>query len=337
MQLKTKIDIRKLKNNIKQGILILSIAIIFAFMSIYFYRYCDFGHINSNYLKSNNINELYDISKNKYLILNYESYEHFEKNCLGNKSSFLSQYGEIYIKGGLKCFSKASTTIISINNKEKVISDNASSYFNVIDNKVYFRNDNDFKLYSYNIKTEELNCIITEKVGHVIVSIKGISYISLSNQNLNFMAFNDQKKTIISDKKIRKYYVVGNKYLCLTNDSKLVLLDLKKSEVIDSDVENFVYNGNLVVQKGSNFYLYKTFNNVEKILIKGKNQIQTLDENNLYYVSYDNSETKLNCYDLNTADVKEIETIKDNQTVKGYYFVPERNILTTASIDSDID
>lgn len=257
MQFNTKINIKKIKYKIIHGVLICGVAIAFSIISVYFYRDYDFGSMNSNYLKSSDIIKLYDISNSEYLILDRESFEHFEENCIGNKSSFLSQYGEIYKNDELKCFSKESNSILSINDKDKTISESSSSYFNVIDNIVYFRNDTDFKLYSYNIKTEEIKCLLTEKVGQVIVSTKGISYISLSNHSLNFISFDNYKTTRIGDENILKYYVVGNKYLCLTTDSKLILLDSKENKVIDSNVEEFVYNGNLVVQKDLIFIYIK--------------------------------------------------------------------------------
>lgn len=328
MQLINKFDWIKFKKSMKEKLLIIVLSILLSILSIFFYRYYDFATINSNYLKSNDINELYDISKNEYLILDLKAYDHFQNSCIGNDASFLAQYGEIYIQGGLKCYSKDSITILNINGIEKEISNAPSSYFNVIDDLIYFRNDNDFKLYSYNIKSEKLECLTNEKIGQLVVSTKGISYISLLDKTLNYNDLNDKSKMKISDKKIIKYYVVGNKYLCLTTDSKLVLLDSKKCKVIDSNVEDFVYNGNLVIQKGSNLYLYKTFKDIEKITLNGNNQIQTLMDNKLYYVNYNYSKAELNQYDLITGSMKKIESIKENTVIKGCYFSKEDNVIT---------
>ena len=93
---------------------------------------------------------LLSISNHEDLLFDREAYKKFETSCLGNTNSNLLASGIYAKKGNIVCTSGDGTTV-TIDGQEKKISDHPSSYLNVINESVFYRDDTDRK-YKFMLK-----------------------------------------------------------------------------------------------------------------------------------------------------------------------------------------
>ena len=170
-------------------------------------------------LSSDNIEALFEISNNPTLMFDVKAYNKFENDCLGNDNSILLSFGNYCEKDGLLCKS-TKKTILTVDEKDVVISDSSSSYINIINDDIYYRNDSTRKIYKYSISNNTTQCIVNAPCGQMIVSKKGISYINLSTSILNYISFDTTEPIPVLNEEISSFAVIGDSYYCLKKNKE---------------------------------------------------------------------------------------------------------------------
>lgn len=276
--------------------------------------YCD--------LADSDIDALYANADNSQLMYDNSAVKKFETSCLGNENSNLLSYGNYCSRNGLVCKSDSTTTLEANGNKITIL-DSPASYINILDYNVYYRNDSDKKYYKYDIRNGSVECVVNTECSQVTVGRKGIIFIDYNTSLLNFLDGNNKVK-VISDIPVKSFAVFGNSYLCLTNDKTLGWIFSDGSfDIVDKNVDRFIYDGYLVVQKGSNIYtrddfvgLNITLENAQGILVGAKDGYVYLAENDCV-ARYKNNEREV------------ITSLKKNEVVKAFYVLDETYEIVT--------
>ena len=326
----------KSKSKFKFAKKIIFVIIIGLLISVITYFAVDYVHgrnIKESYYKlsSVDIDELFEISNDKSLLFDAKAYNKFESICLGNKNSNLLSYGNYCEKEDFICKSKDKTVLLN-KGKEIAISKNPSSYINIIDGCIYYRDDITRLVYKYSISSGKNECVIDEPCGEVVVSAKGISYID-SKLNLNYMDFDTSKKIKISNDEIKSFCVVGNLYYCLKNNGDFGVINQKGSfKPITTDAEHFFCDGKIAIQKGSNIYIVdrRQIADIEPLQVEGV--LVGFCDDKIYV----NEEDKVNSYIASTLVLdKTIVEFNSSEILKSFYISNNTyEIITYKDADS---
>jgi len=274
--------------------------------------YCD--------LADSDTDALYANADNSQLMYDNSAVKKFETSCLGNENSKLLSYGNYCSRNGLVCKSD-STTTLEVNGNKTTILDSPASYINILDDNIYYRNDSDRKYYKYNVRDGSVECVINTECSQVTVSRKGIIFIDFNTSLLNLLDVNSTVN-LISDTFVKSFAVFGNSYLCLTNDKMLVWISESGNfDIVDKNVDRFIYDGHLAVQKGSNIYTRNDFaglnialENAQGVLIGAKDGYVYLAENDCIarYKDY-----------ASEIEREVVVSLKQNEVVKAFYILDE--------------
>lgn len=308
---------------IKNIVLFLSITIVLAIALYYaitsidnYYSKKDYENKKQEYLNllTMDTDALFEISNVEGLIFNPETYRMFENACLGNSSSNLLSNGSYCRKNSIVCKS-INNTILIVNDTETIISEEPSSFINIIGDNVYFRNDVTRALYKYTISTGNIECIVSENCGEVVVSTKGISYIDFSTLHLMYIPFDTMKIETVSELSIQSFAVVGTDYLCLTVEKDLGILSSQIFNKLDSNVDRFFYNGTIAIQKGDTIYVLKDGKEIENTIQNVDGILVNFNGENLFV----RSNSAIDIYDLNTDNNSQILTnVAEEDAVKSF-------------------
>lgn len=251
---------------------------------------------------------LFRISDSKTLCFDKKAYEIFENACLGNSNTNLIFYGNYCSRDAKTCISSANT-VLTADGSEIEISKASSSYINIINGSVYYRNDTDKKIYCYSIQNSSNSVVVDKACGETIVSQNGIAYIDLNTSQLNFYAFKNKKSQKVYDKKIRSFAVIGSSYWCLTENKKFgILTGGGKFRTITSNVDRFLCDGKVMIQKGSNIYEIDKGYKTTLVLQNVKSELIGFKDDSLYFIengalrSYDTLKSKY------APDIKRFES-----------------------------
>lgn len=267
-------------------------------------------------INPSNKEEFYTISDSNNLIYDVKSVGIFENNCLGNSNTNLLSYGCIYGDNQIKIVS-TNNIVIEQNATKTTISKSPGSYINRIDDCVYYRNDEDRKVYQYSINSKETQCLIEKQCGEVIVSTRGITFIDYESESLFYYSFEDREIKCPSEEKIIEFAVVGSKFLCLTKNGTLFILnDNGKFSVIEKDVDKFCYAGNIVIQKKDNVFVLNNsiLNKISGEDIKGK--LLGCDDKKIYILE----DKDISSYYIKDGKfIDTVTTLSDDQVLKSFY------------------
>lgn len=327
----------KKKKIIKFCILIMTAAILaaFSYLALGMIHFSDSN--DEDYMV---LSDPYLISDKVEWIFSQDCYQRFETECMGNKQSVLMQYGQYYKNDSIEIMGYKKPVTLSINDKNIKLTDHEISYINVIDDHIYYRDEEDRKIYSYAIETGKITKLTDVEVGESVVSSKGISYISLEDEKLYAQKFGENRAETIIPEKVKKFTQVGNKYLCLLGDFTLVLCDADSSELIEKDVDNYLYQGNLLVQKGNHIYEYDSSHEPQELYLNESAYLLTIDQNYIYYLDQMQQGQRIFRYDGESKESMLVREIEDStQVIKFYYAVGENEdehllLLLDTMIDS---
>lgn len=282
-------------------------------------------------LADSDIDALYANAEDSQLMYDESAVKKFETSCLGNENSKLLLYGNYCSRNGLVCKSN-STTTLEVNGNKTTILDSPASYINILDDNIYYRNDSDRKYYKYNVRDGSVECVINTECSQVTVSRKGIIFIDFNTSLLNLLDVNSTVN-LISDTSVKSFAVFGNSYLCLTNDKMLVWISESGNfDIVDKNVDRFIYDGHLAVQKGSNIYTRNDFaglnialENAQGVLVGAKDGYVYLAENDCI-ARYEDS---------NSGQEKNIiATLKADEAVKAFYVLNDKYEIISYSQSS---
>lgn len=307
-------------------------------LSFVTYRIINSSNVNNKkeeyyQLSIEDVDSLFEISNDSTLMYDKKSYNMFNDKCLGNDSSALLSFGCYCEKDGVICRSN-DKTILTVDGKENIISDSPSSYINILNNVIYYRDDITRKLYSYSVADDKTKCVVDSPCGEVVVSLKGISYVDLATLALKYISFDTMETSQLIEDKIESFAVIGNSYYCLKKDKSFgVVSHNGKFETVATDVDRFFCDGKIIIQKGSNVYLIDDtgvldtrFNGIEGMIVG------FLDDE--IYI-YENQ--SVNIYKVSTAEYdKTITEFERSEVLKAFYNTDNTYEIITYSEDSDL-
>ena len=255
----------------------------------------------------------------------------FENNCIGNTNNNLLTFGTYAQRKNIVCESDDNTSII-INDEEKVISNDSSSYINIINNEVFFRNDSDRKIYCYSLKDSDVKCLVDANCGEMIVSKRGIYYIDYSTQLLNYYSFQTNTTEKVIDQKIKSFAVGGESLFVQTYNKNLELVNLDGSTIhIIGEVDRFFYDGTIYVQKGGVIYRISSLTSAERVFEEKKNARLIYVEDDYVFLLYNNKIQRVNIDGTDGTDIDEFE----NNEVFKYMYSTESGCEITYSQKND--
>ena len=283
-------------------------------------------------LSSDNVEALFEISNSPTLMFDSKAYNKFEDDCLGNDNSILISFGNYYEKDGLLCKANKNTVLI-IEGKEIVISDFPSSYINIINDNVYYRNDSTREIYKYSISKNENECIVKVPCGEMIVSKKGIAYIDLSTSVLNYISFETMETTPVLIDAVRAFAIIGNSYYCLnTNKDFGIIKEDGQFKCIATDVDRFFCDGNIVIQKGSSIYVING-TSVSECQLDIEGVVVGIHDDKVYV----NEEQSINVYNISTASFEEsIVELEADEVFKAFYILKDSFEIITYKDDKSL-
>ena len=297
---------------------IILVAIVSSVITFGVLRYRNAYNEKNEYygIKVSSTDELYKISSSNNLIYDTKASRIFESNCLGNYNTNLLSYGCIYSDGEIKIVS-TDNIVLEQNGQRITISEKPGSYINRIGDSVYYRNDEDRKVYCYSIKSQETHCLIEKQCGEVIVSTKGIAFIDYESEALSYYSFEDKDIKCLSEEKLIEFATVGDKYFCLAKNGNLILLNAAgKSSLLEKDVDKFYYVGNIVIQKKDNVFV---LNNSILNIPSGKNikgRLVGCDYEKIYIIE----EKDISSYDIQDGEfIDTVTMLSDDQVLKSFY------------------
>ncbi len=276
----------------------------------------------SNYADYTKSNKPYTISEKEEWIFDKDCFLYFETECIGNRQSILMKYGQYYADDTMEVIGYTAPSTLNINDKNVELLDHEISYINVIEDYIYYRDELDRKIYSYSIDTGEIAKLSDIEVGEMVVSTKGLSYISLIDEKLYFQEFGKSKAKMVIEENVKKFTQIGDKYLCLLDDARLVLCDFNSIETIEEKTDNYLYQGYLLVQKGEQIYQYDTFHHYKELDLGNRSYLLTVDQSSIYYVDLMEELQKIYQYDIETKERKLIKGVEEpSQVIKFYYAI----------------
>ena len=239
-------------------------------------------------LPPNETEALFAISDSEDLMFDTKAYKLFEDSCLGNSNNNLIAAGCYAIKDNIECWSD-ETTVATIDGKEITIAEHPSSYINIIDNCVYYRDDSDRKVYRNLLDDSRSECVVDANCGETVVTVNGIYYIDFATKKLNYLAFSEKEPTLVYNNRIISFAVIGDSVFTLTENKVFGLLNANGDYTeIDSQVDKFFFDGNAYIQKGSKIYRISSFvssegviDNTEGTLINMSNGYLFLADNDI--------------------------------------------------------
>lgn len=249
----------------------------------------------------NSFIETPEVSSVDFELLSYQDVAKiFENRFLGNSPSQLLLGGYFCEKDGYKVYpdTNGQSTILRIDDSEITLSGSIVSDVNIKNGIVYYRDQGERKIYTYDISSEEKTDLGIENVGQFALYDSDYIYIDLSNSSLVYVDQNNKNRKTLIDSGVKSFALVGDSVLYLDSGrtlSKLKLSDNAKT-VIANNVDVFSFSS------------FLWFQNNDKLLRKGLsekkvsefelnlpcNRLFGLTDNYIFFESSDG----IYCYDI---------------------------------------
>lgn len=255
---------------------------------------------------------MFTISDSEELMFDTEAYKTFEAACLGNTNNDLIAGGSYVQKGTISCYSEEKT-IATVDGKEIVVSDHSSSYINIMDSNIFYRDDTDRKVYKYSLDDQKTECVIDANCGETAVTVRGIYYIDYATKTLNYSSFADSEQKQLYEERIDSFAVIGESAFVLNDDKVFGLLKSDGAFMeIDTDIDRFFFDGSVYIQKGSNIYILDSFTNAEHVVEDIDGYLIYESDGYLYTIN----NKRLRQIPVTGGEGKEIYTLKEKEIIK---------------------
>lgn len=302
------------------------------------------------YLQLNQIDELNKIGDQENLWLNQKCFNYYQSKVYGNNNEILESNGKVYKNKNVFAFSDD----MGLHINDDLAIRNSVSFLNYYQIQIYYRDDIDRSIYSYDLKNKRIKKVLSGNYTQLKIINDKLYYVDYKNNKLYSYSLKDKNCNKELDIKVQKYILIGNKTLVLTKNKKLKLSDGENVEFSIPGIDDFIYNGNLITLSNDGIYYWKDMNIPNKIEIKKINHIIGINENALYLDSYDNKKLNIlliNIHDekcsvlrtfdkeiivhsyLKNVDVEYLEYSKMDEDNKKYYTINNYDDLTKASDD----
>ena len=306
---------KAITKKILQWILIAFAATVLAVCSYYISGCLDRSNSVHNYLslKPDDMETLHSISDDYSLLNQLSAFQHFEELCLGNSNCLSQTFGLYCYKNGIECEATNDQFVIKNRGNDVVVSNIDVSYMNIGNDCIYYRSNNDRYIYSYSLETSEITVVINEQVRQTLLDNDKLYYIRMSDKVLCvYHITEDTVSDVLEDNTgIRSFALLGNAILYLDNENNLVLKDLSSENisVIQKDVDQFIYNGSIIIQKNGKIYRMSLGKSKAHVISSEESVLVGCSYNSIFFT--DPSSTILYRYDLDRNLRDNCEDISD--------------------------
>ena len=293
---------KAITKKILQWILIAFAATVLAVCSYYISGCLDRSNSVHNYLslKPDDMETLHSISDDYLLLNQISAFQHFEELCLGTSNCLSQTYGLYCYKNGIECEATKNKFVVSVKEKRVFVSNSDVSYINIGKNRVYYRQNHDRRIYSYSLVTEESSIVINEQVRQSLLDNDKLYYIRMSDNALYvYHITEDTVSEVLEDNTgIRSFALLGNAILYLDNENNLALRDIPSgyTSIIQKDVDQFIYNGSVILQKNGKIYRLSLGNSKIQQITSENSVLVGCSYNSIFYTNP--SSTVFYRYDL---------------------------------------
>ena len=287
---------------ILQWILIAFAAIVLAVCSYYISGCLDRSNSLHDYLslKADDMETLHSISDDYSLLNQLSAFQHFEELCLGNSNCLSQTFGLYCYKNGIECEATNNQLVIKDRGNDVVVSNSDVSYINIGNDCIYYRSNNDRYIYSYSLETSEITVVINEQVRQTLLDNDKLYYIRMSDKVLCvYHITEDTVSHVLEDNTgIRSFALLGNAILYLDNENNLALRDIPSgyTSIIQKDVDQFIYNGSVILQKNGKIYRLSLGNSKIQQITSENSVLVGCSYNSIFYTNP--SSTVFYRYDL---------------------------------------
>lgn len=255
------------------------------------------------YLQLNQIDELNKIGDQENLWLNQKCFNYYQSHAYGNNNEILESNGKVYKNKSIFVFS--DNTGLHINDDVPI--KNSVSFLNYYKKQIFYRDDKDRSIYSYDLKTRRIKQVLSGNYTQLKIINDKLYYIDYKNNKLYSYSLKDKECNKELDMKVQKYTVIGNKTLVLTKKRKLKLINGENVEFSIPGIDDYIYNGNLITLSKDGIYYWKDMNSPKKVDVDYFNRIIGINKNTLYLDNYDDKKLyilSVNIHDKNSINLK---------------------------------
>ncbi len=205
-----------------------------------------------------------DHSQINYEHLNYrDTFEIWNNSDIGNDVNVLLSGGKIYSRADIAVRpDKNGEYCVFHNNAPIKTLGHSISFINVIDDIVFYREDETRNLISYKINSDRLQVLVKGNVGEVFASEDRVYYIDLKNGTLVSINLIGRDRQTIYDYPVNSYAVCGKNIFVLDNNKRFGIYRISSDgtghfSTIASNVERFFINGNVVAESGNTVFTFR--------------------------------------------------------------------------------
>ena len=197
--------------------------------------------------------------KVEFKTLNYEdTFTQWDSKSLGNDINLLLIGGMEYYGTNFHVsadFYSNSTSVVQGNASKRL--DFIMSYVNYWNGLLYYRDDTDHSIYTYDMKNEKSSKLLECNAGEVLIADGKLYYVDLKNNNrLICTDLKGKEAQTVCDKPVMSFAVCGD--TLLFEDTSLTLyLKEKDSSVttkLCSGVNQYFLNENIIVESGDSIF-----------------------------------------------------------------------------------
>lgn len=264
----------------------------------------------------------------------------YEDAALGNTNSNLINYGCYAFKGGYKVYLDANNGLpmLQTESETKEIADYPISYVNIADDGIFFRNNNDRRIYKCDLNCDKTENVIDGKVGQFVVTNNIIYYINFEDKGkLYSFDLNSGSNDPLIEEDIVSFVKAGEQIIYLDSGNKLKKYSDGKKYTIQSDVEKFYFNGDIIAQNNGKIISFSLKGKNPKLILKENAELLGADSENIYY----SVNSEIYGYDTGSAESFKIAEGCDfykaiYKTNNGYYIIGAEKNETTNTYDDKI-
>ena len=315
-------------------ILVCAIAIIVVNRIIFVVKYNRFMENHDTYTVEQ-LSSYSDIMSDKTVFKTYED------AALGNTNSNLINYGCYALKDGYKVYLDTTSGLPMLQTKsgKKQIADYPINYVNITDDCIFFRNNNDCRIYKCDLNCDKTEKVLDRKVGQFVVTNNIIYYINFDDKGrLYSFNLNSGSNDPLIEEAIVSFAKVGEQIIYLDSGNTLKRYSDGKKYTIQSDVEKFYFNGDIIAQNNGKIITFSLKGKNPKLILKENAELLGADIKSIYYSI--NSEVFR--YNTESAESFKITEGYDfykaiYKTNNGYYIIgAEKNDTTNTYNDKII-
>ena len=194
--------------------------------------------------------------------LGYEdTFDIWNNKDLGNDVNALLTGGQVYIRNHLRMFPSADGSALIITDasgNERTI-DMPASYLNVVDDVLYFRNDADRSIYTYNLQTETLHSVSSGNMGEVFVANDLIYYIDYTTDfSVQAIPLSGGAKTEVISSPVASFAVCGDCIIYLDTNSDLYYspFDADTPKKLVGNIERFLIGDRIYAESKNTIFSF---------------------------------------------------------------------------------